>query len=203
MEAPRIWVDDRHPIFRRGLAACLASDGFAVAGESAGLDPSPDPAAFDILVFEAEGVGLQRAPVLARPGGLKLVAMVSSPGEALVGDAVAAGVVAVLVRSELTPTTLVASLRAVAAGATALPSALVAGVLDRVAYAGRCGPHALANRELAVLRLLSDGDDTRTIGDSLGYSERTVKNIVHDLLMKMNCRNRVHVVAQATRLGII
>lgn len=203
MEAPRVWVDDRHPIFRRGLAACLTSDGFAISGESAALTPPPDPATFDILVFEADDAGLQRAPALARAGGLKLVALVSSPDEALVGDAVTAGVAAVLVRSALTPTTLVTSLRAVAAGATALPSALVQGVLDRVAHAGRSGPHALATRELAVLRLLSDGDDTRTIGDSLGYSERTVKNIVHDVLMKMNCRNRVHVVAQATRLGII
>jgi DNA-binding NarL/FixJ family response regulator len=203
MEAPRIWVDDRHPIFRRGLAACLASDGFSVTGESAALAPAPDPLALDILVFEADAAGLQRAPALARQGDLRLVALVSSPDEALVGDAVAAGAAAVLVRGELTPTTLVASLRAVAAGATALPSALVPGVLDRVAHAGRAGPHPLATRELAVLRLLSDGDDTRTIGDSLGYSERTVKNIVHDLLMKMNCRNRVHAVAQATRLGII
>ena len=203
MEAPRVWVDDRHPIFRRGLAACLASDGFVIAGESAELAPSPDPSALDILVFGADGCGLQRAPALTRQGDLRLVAVVASADQAVIGDAVSAGVAAVLVRNELTPTTLVASLWAVAAGATALPSSLVPGVLDRVAHAGRSGPHALATRELAVLRLLSDGDDTRTIGDSLGYSERTVKNIVHDLLMKMNCRNRVHVVAQATRLGII
>lgn len=203
VEAPRVWVDDRHPIFRRGLAACLVADGFTVVGESAGLAPRPDPGSVDILVFDADSDGLQHAPGLARTGCVALVAMVASPTEHLVGDAVAAGVVAVLVRNQLTPATLVASLRAVAAGATALPSALVPGVLDRVAHSGRSGPHALASRELEVLRLLSAGDDTRAIGDSLGYSERTVKNIVHDLLMKMNCRNRVHAVAQATRLGII
>lgn len=203
MESPRVWVDDRHPIFRRGLAACLAAETFTIVGESAGLAPAPDPASVDILVFEADGAGLQQAPALARQGEVKLVALVSSTAEDLVGDAVAAGVVSVLVRSELTPSTLVASLMAVASGATALPSSLVPGVLDRAARSGRGGPHALATRELAVLRLLSAGDDTRAIGDSLGYSERTVKNIVHDLLMKMNCRNRVHAVAQATRLGII
>jgi hypothetical protein len=85
MEAPRVWVDDRHPIFLRGLAACLASDGITISGESAELAPLPDPAALDILVFEADGAGLQRAPALARPGGLKLVALMSSPDEALVG----------------------------------------------------------------------------------------------------------------------
>ena len=37
----------------------------------------------------------------------------------------------------------------------------------------------------------------------MGYSVRTVKNIVHDLLMKTNCRNRAHAVALATRQGLI
>lgn len=203
MDSPRVWVDDRHPIFRRGLVACLVCDDFTIVGESADLVPRPDPLAIDILVFDADGSGLQQAASLVRPGSLKLVGVVSAAAEHIVGDAVAAGVVAVLVRNELTPTTLMASLRAVAAGATALPSAMIPGVLDRVAHSGRSGPHPLATRELEVLRLLSAGDDTRAIGDSLGYSERTVKNIVHDLLMKMNCRNRVHAVAQATRLGII
>lgn len=203
MECSRVWIDDRHPIFRRGLAAYLAADGFTIVGESAQLVPRPEPAVFDILVFEADGFGLQHAPALARQGVGRLVAMVTSRAEHLIGDAVAAGVVAVLVRDDLTPATLVTSMRAVAAGAAALPADLVPAMLDWAAHSGRSGPHALANRELEVLRLLSAGDDTRAIGDSLGYSERTVKNIVHDVLMKMNCRNRVHVVAEATRLGLI
>jgi DNA-binding NarL/FixJ family response regulator len=203
MDASRVWVDDRHPIFRRGLAAYLAAEGFTIVGESAQLVPRPPASAFDILVFDADGFGLQQASALARQGTGRLVAMVASRVEHLIGDAVAAGVVAVLVRDDLTPASLVASMRAVAAGATALPAELVPAMLDRAARSGRSGPHALATRELEVLRLLSAGDDTRAIGESLGYSERTVKNIVHDLLMKMNCRNRVHVVAQATRLGII
>jgi DNA-binding NarL/FixJ family response regulator len=61
----------------------------------------------------------------------------------------------------------------------------------------------LSDRELAVLRLLAEGSDTVEIGETLGYSERTVKNIVHDVLMKTNCRNRTHAVALATREGLI
>ena len=41
---PRVWVDDRHQIFRRGVISCLVDDGLTVAGESSGLDPAPDPA---------------------------------------------------------------------------------------------------------------------------------------------------------------
>ena len=58
-------------------------------------------------------------------------------------------------------------------------------------------------RERDVLRLLADGHDTREIATDLCYSERTVKNVVHDVLMKLNCRTRAHAVALATREGVI
>ena len=98
---------------------------------------------------------------------------------------------------------LLATVRAVAAGNTTLPSDLVPRLLARAAHEAGAGSRVLSDREMAVLRLLSEGNDTCQIGDTLGYSERTVKNIVHDMLMKMNCRNRVHAVALATREGLI
>ena len=54
-----------------------------------------------------------------------------------------------------------------------------------------------------MLALLAEGSDTKEIAGRLSYSERTVKNIVHDLLVKMNCRTRAHAVALATRQGVI
>lgn len=63
--------------------------------------------------------------------------------------------------------------------------------------------HALTDREFDVLRMLADGESTRGIAERLNYSERTVKNIVHDLLAKMGCRTRAHAVALATRQGVI
>jgi len=41
-----------------------------------------------------------------------------------------------------------------------------------------------------VLRMLADGETTRGIAERLNYSERTVKNIVRDLLSKLNCKTR-------------
>lgn len=61
----------------------------------------------------------------------------------------------------------------------------------------------LAGREVSVLRLLAEGETTREIAESLSCSERTVKNIFHDLLMKLDCRTRAHVVAPAARQGVI
>ena len=69
--------------------------------------------------------------------------------------------------------------------------------------AGMRGAGDLTDRELGVLRLLSKGESTRQIAEDLCYSEKTVKNIVHDVLVRMNCRNRAQAVALATRRGLI
>jgi len=199
----RVWVDDRHPVFRRGIASLLAADGFTVAGESAALDPVPDPGLLDVLVFEAIPSSFARAVGSPRHAGVRFVAVLPVLRERLVYEALDAGVAAVLLREELQPMTLLATVRAVAAGNTTLPSDLVPRLLARAAHEASAGSRVLSDREMAVLRLLSEGHDTIQIGDTLGYSERTVKNIVHDMLMKMNCRNRVHAVALATREGLI
>lgn len=61
----------------------------------------------------------------------------------------------------------------------------------------------LTDREREVLRWLAEGSDTLEIAHGMCFSERTVKNVVHDILMKLNCRTRAHAVAMATRSGVI
>lgn len=198
----RVWIDDTHPIFRRGITVCLQGSGHDVVGESAGFDPVPT-AEIDALVFEADGSRLSRAVRHVNGSGVRLVALLGSADEQALCDAVEAGVAAILIRGETDPTSLVSALMAVEAGSAMLPAEVVPRLLERAANGGAHRPRSLAPRELAVLELLASGNDTRDIADDLCYSERTVKNIVHDLLMKMNCRNRAHAVAVATRQGII
>jgi DNA-binding NarL/FixJ family response regulator len=197
-------VDDRNAIFRRGIVSCLVADGFAVAGESSGLDPEPDPVRIDLLLFDVEAGGLQRAVHLTAGTDVRLVAVARTPGEDALLDAVQAGIAGYLVRSQLTPAGLSSSLRAVVAGNGTLPPSLLGRLVESLARGtARGAPGPLAPRELGVLRLLAEGDDTRDIAVKLSYSERTVKNIVHDLLVKLNCRSRAHAVALATRQGVI
>ncbi|MFI9005940.1 LuxR C-terminal-related transcriptional regulator [Actinosynnema sp. NPDC053489] len=61
----------------------------------------------------------------------------------------------------------------------------------------------LSLRETEVLRLLADGMDTAEIAERLIYSERTVKNVLHNMLSRLNLRNRAHAVAYALRHGLI
>ncbi|WP_035795275.1 response regulator transcription factor [Kitasatospora mediocidica] len=61
----------------------------------------------------------------------------------------------------------------------------------------------LSDREVEVLRLLAEGLSTKHIAAKLSYSERTVKSIVHDVVTRLNLRNRTHAVVYALRTGVI
>jgi len=51
--------------------------------------------------------------------------------------------------------------------------------------------------------LLADGYSTAEIARELAYSERTIKNSIHDLTTRLQLRNRSHAVAFAVRQGLI
>jgi DNA-binding NarL/FixJ family response regulator len=199
-ERIRVWVIDQHPIFRRGLVASLNVDEVTVVGETASLGDGV-AADVDVVIFAATTATLGELAVL--PPTARSVAIVNAGQQAMLNEIIERGADAILGRDEVTPGVLVSAVRAVDAGATILPSGMLTELLDSAASGRRHKTGALTDREVAVLRLLADGDDTREIAGTLSYSERTVKNVVHDVLMKMNCRNRVHAVALATRQGVI
>jgi DNA-binding NarL/FixJ family response regulator len=61
----------------------------------------------------------------------------------------------------------------------------------------------LREREIDVLRLVAEGFDTSEIAQKLSYSERTIKNILHDVTSRLGLRNRSQAVAYAARAGLI
>jgi DNA-binding NarL/FixJ family response regulator len=201
----QVWIDDPNAIFRRGLASSLEGQPFAVVGESEELQPEPNLCSLDILLFALEDGGLQRATQLSAGTETSLVALVGVASEQDLLAAVEAGVHGLLIRSQLTLPVLVSCLSAVAEGHGSVPPALLARLLARLCAGagGHAAEGELVERELQVLRLLASGGDTREVAVELAYSERTVKNIVHDLLLKLNCRTRAHAVAVASRRGLI
>jgi DNA-binding CsgD family transcriptional regulator len=54
-----------------------------------------------------------------------------------------------------------------------------------------------------VLRLVAEGIPTREVALRLSYSERTIKNVIHDIATKLNARTRSQAVAEAVRAGLI
>jgi DNA-binding CsgD family transcriptional regulator len=118
-------------------------------------------------------------------------------------DADGGELTAVVILRDATISHLVSCVRAATRGGSIPPE-----LLRQLLPAGEAtqqepsGPQ-LSEREYNVLRMLADGESTRGMAERLSYSERTVKNIVHDLLLKLNCKTRAHAVAFATRQGVI
>jgi len=113
-------------------------------------------------------------------------------------------VTAVVILRDATPSRVVSCVRAATRGRGSISPELLCQLLP----AGDDTPPEpsqpqLTEREYDVLRMLADGESTRGIAEQLSYSERTVKNIVHDLLAKLGCRTRAHAVALAARYGVI
>ena len=198
-----VWVDEPHAVVRRGMVTTLEAGGFAVVGESAGLLPAPDIARAEILIFAADGAGT--AASLRHVGGrpVRLVATLRAPAERQLHELAAAGVAAIVLHDEMTPELLLDTARTVGRDRTSLPADLLPRLLERAAVLAKTSQGALTTRERDVLRLLSEGQDTRGIALDLSYSERTVKNVVHDVLTKLNCRTRAQAVGMATRAGVI
>jgi DNA-binding CsgD family transcriptional regulator len=61
----------------------------------------------------------------------------------------------------------------------------------------------MSAREIEILRLVAEGLDTAEIAVKLAYSERTVKNALHDVTTRLQLRNRSHAVAYALKQGLI
>jgi DNA-binding NarL/FixJ family response regulator len=197
-------VDDRNPIYRRGLVACLRAEGYAVVGESVGLRPAPNRTTTSLLILDVDAAGFDNTLALARRSDMSLIGLVRETPAEQVRELLAAGMFTAWPLRSLTPSRLLGSIRALAENASSLDAGRRAPASDPAAAgAGETADRHLTGRELDVLRLLAEGGSTRDIAQRLSYSERTVKNIVHDVLGKLNGRTRAHAVAVASRRGII
>ena len=61
----------------------------------------------------------------------------------------------------------------------------------------------LSKRELAVLRLLAEGESNREIAAALFLAEGTVKNHVTNVLAKLGARDRTQAALRGRALGLV
>lgn len=201
----RVAVHATDPILYAGTLASLAAAHDLVVLSA----DAPDRSAVDVAVVVADSLDEHTSATLARVrrlGGPKIVLVLGSVDGRGVLAAVEAGTGALLRRSEATGARLIQSVRRVADGEGMLPGDVLGRLLHRERAgdpAGRLTFGGLTQRELTVLRLVADGYSTAEIADKLTYSERTIKNALHDMARRFQLRNRSHAVAFAVREGLI
>jgi DNA-binding NarL/FixJ family response regulator len=147
---------------------------------------------------------------LHRDRGLDVVLVIGQLDPRALVAVVEAGVCSIIPRAEATSDRLVHVLQAAARGQAQLPPDLVRHLLDHVGRLNRevLEPRGLSSvgltqRERDVLALVADGLSTREIALRLAYSERTIKNVLQDLTIRLHLRNRTQAVAYAVRNGWI
>jgi DNA-binding NarL/FixJ family response regulator len=202
-----VYVYGNDPITQAGVLAQLRTLPQLRVVDETEVDES------DVAVVIADEIDERTLPViraLQRNGCPRVVLVVADVEEADVAVAVEAGVACLLRRSAATRDSLLAAITAAATGEGYLPPDLLGGLLRQVRTIshGVLAPRGfsftgLSTRELEVLRLVSEGSDTREIAKQLSYSERTVKNVLQDITRRFGLRNRSHAVAYAMRQGLL
>jgi DNA-binding NarL/FixJ family response regulator len=202
-----VYVSAADPLSRAGIVSQLRrAQGFGVVPEG----DLPDDVVALVVTDELDQTVLGEMRALRGRGVRRIVLLVSRVDDRSLLAAAEAGVTGVVRRSEVTAGNLSAAIRSASAGEGTLPPDLLGRLLRQVGQLQRqvLSPRGLTfsgltEREAAVLRLLAEGFDTAEVGQRLFYSERTVKNIIHDVTSRLELRNRSHAVAYAIREGLI
>ncbi|MER8158872.1 response regulator transcription factor [Streptomyces sp. NPDC094472] len=205
----------------RVTVALRAQDPVSRAGVASQLRTRPEVKVIDwdepdspqvvVVVLDVLDDGALRVlRQIQRTSAARGVLVTTQIDEQQLVNAAECGFVGVVRRAEATPERLVQVIAAVAKGEGRVPPDLLGSLLEQV---GRLqgqvlAPNGLnftglATREIEVLRLVAEGYDTADIAIKLSYSERTIKNVLHAVMTRLNLRNRSHAVAYALRQGLI
>lgn len=208
MPALRLLLVDDHPVVRDGLAAIAETQpdmdvvGEALDGEEAverALELRPDVVLMDLRLPKLTGVEAIRR-IRARLPRTHVLILTTYDSDESILEGLRAGAEGYLLKGS-SRQDLLAAIRAVARGESALPVAVAGRLISRL-QSGSAGTD-LSARELEVLRLVAEGKRNRDIAAHLFLSEKTVKAHVSAILRKLNAEDRTEAVTIGLRRGLI
>jgi DNA-binding NarL/FixJ family response regulator len=199
------YVNARDPISQAGVVAQLR-----MRPEIRVVDVAAESAVAVMIADTVDENTTRDLRAMRKDGQPRLMLVATTVDDAALVAAAEAGVAGLLRRCDASSDMLVKTIVKVASGAGEVPPDLLGRLLEQVGRLQRqvLAPRGLTftgltPRETQVLRLVADGFDTGEIALRMCYSERTVKNVLHDLTTRLQLRNRTHAVAYAVREGLI
>ncbi|MCU1492143.1 MAG: DNA-binding response regulator [Acidimicrobiaceae bacterium] len=205
----RVFLLDDHEVVRRGVRELLeAEDDLEVVGEASNAAEAltripvthPDVAVLDVRLPDGDGIEVCREIRSEAPEVACLMLTSFADDEALLGAVIAGASGYVL--KQIRGNDLVGSIRRVAKGESLLDPHLVAlakARLGRDEEDERLG--RLSPQERRILDLIADGKTNREIAGALFLAEKTVKNYVSNLLVKLGMKRRTEAAVFAVRAG--
>lgn len=211
MAPTRIFLLDDHEIVRRGLRELFeAEDDLVVVGEAGTADEAlagvaattPDVTVLDVRLGEGEGDGVEVCrEIRSRHPAIACVILSSFADDEALFSAIMAGAAGYLLK-QVRGTDLVDAIRRVAQGQSLLDPGVTARVLSRLRTSQAPDDKGgLTEQERRILDLIAEGLTNRQIGERMFLAEKTVKNYVSNVLMKLGMSRRSEAAAYAARLA--
>ena len=211
----KILIVDDHNLFRAGLTAIIGEEAdIEVVGQVGSVKEAvdavrklrPDIVLMDYSLPDGTGADATRI-IIGEDPGCKVIFMTMSDKDEDMLAAIRSGAVGYLMKN-MTPSKLVASLRSVQKGESALSRSMTLRLMKELARTRE--PEStedpalgkLTSREKDVLVEIATGKSNQEIADRLVISENTVKYHVHSILNKLNLRDRKEMARFAREHGI-
>jgi DNA-binding NarL/FixJ family response regulator len=204
LKSIRILTVDDHPVVRNGIAGLVQdqADMLLVGEASNGREAiqqfrahRPDVTLMDLQMPEMSGVDATIAIRDEFPRA-RILVLTTYTGDVQVVRALKTGAQGYLIKN-LLHKELLDAIRKVHAGKKIVCPELSGEVASHAA------DDSLTPAEIAVLRLIADGNANKQIADQLSISEETVKSRVKNILSKLDANDRTQAVTIALKRGII
>jgi DNA-binding NarL/FixJ family response regulator len=208
-------VDDQ-ALFREGLAILLAlQPDIEVVGEACNGKEAlelaatlqPNVVLMDLRMPVLDGVAATRSLHHSLPE-CRVIVLTTFDDDEYVFEGLRAGAVGYLLK-DVPSAKLVEAIRAAARGETFLQPSVAAKVVAELNRLSSTHPaprvaleEQLSERELEILRLVSNGSSNREIANTLYITEGTVKNHLTNILGKLGVRDRTQAALKARELGL-
>ncbi len=205
----KVIIADDHRIVREGLRWMLADrDDIEIVGEAENgrellelvTETEADICLLDVRMPEMGGLeALERLREVAP--GLRVIILTMHDQPAYLRRAIELGASGYVLKNTGRDE-LMRALEVVARGDAYLQGELTRPLVSELVGDDE-GRRLLDERERRVLQLVARGLDNRAIGEEIGMSEATVKNVLGSVFDALGAKTRAEAVAVGLRLGII
>ena len=212
----RVLIVDDHRMIRSGLRGFLEDEpGISVVGEAENGEDAlarvpelmPDVVLMDLMMPGMGGIAAIGALRQAHPA-IKIMALTSFADDEQVFPALEAGANGYLLK-DIDPDELVAAIRAAHAGESPLDPEVAKRLISRFQRpvtsltSAQPSHDPLTEREMDVLRLLTQGKSNKEIARELFIGDRTVKSHLSAIFQKLDVTDRTQAALYAVRHGLV
>ena len=203
----RLFIVEHQRLLREALHSILTADErFTLVGESDGLDLEKlSSLDHDVLLIDCDPYGLNVRQIVYSIRAANInskVCVLSTYAEpSVVANALSAGADGYILK-DVAPSEFRTALHSIADAGFYLDPRLTRSVFYNAATRGERSSSELTMRELDVVRLIARGFSNRQIAEELHLSEKTIKNHVANVFVKLGFTARSQLAVHAVRHGL-